>query len=270
MEKQRFEVLNVSKEIGGEKILANINLTIEKNTAIAISGHNGSGKSTLLKILAGIYEPTTGEVRRGDWKVAYVTEHFPENLRFKLKEYLYLTASFQGSSKQHIKTELQKYIEIFNLQSFADTPLKKCSKGTKQKVGLIQALMMKPDILLLDEPLTGLDSSTQQELFRLLEELKKQITIIFTTHEDKMIARLADCILKIESGHLLQNSKPRKLQKLIKVNFIDQASFENLNLDDITYEGNSAFITVEAAKSDDLLLQLLTNNCSIVEVKERI
>ncbi|MDN4494418.1 ATP-binding cassette domain-containing protein [Ureibacillus aquaedulcis] len=269
MDKNILEVSNVSKEIGGKKILKNITFTCEDYTTLAIRGSNGSGKSTLLKILAGIYEPTSGVVNRGNRKVGYVTEHFPESLRFKLKEYLILTASFQNIPKQQIEEDLIKYIEMFNLQAHVNTPLKKCSKGTKQKVGIIQALMMKPDILLLDEPLTGLDSATQSELFYLLEKLKKQVTIIFTTHEEKMIESLADAIFSVESGEVLHNPQFRTLQKLIKVNFKDQSILRKLNPDQITYEGNTAFITVDTTKSDELLLALLNNNCSILEVKER-
>ncbi|WP_052130071.1 ATP-binding cassette domain-containing protein [Ureibacillus sinduriensis] len=269
MKKSAFEVCNVTKEIGGKKILNNINFTCEDYTSVAIRGSNGSGKSTLLKILAGIYEPSSGEVKRGNRKVGYVTEHFPENLRFKVKEYLTLTSSFQGTSKQHIEEELLDYIEMFNLHPYVDTPLKKCSKGTKQKVGLIQAIMRKPDLLLLDEPLTGLDSSTQNELFDLLENLKKQATIIFTTHEEKLIENLADSVFYIESGEFVCSPKKRVVQKLIKVKFSDPAIIEKLNLNDITYEGNTAFISVDASGSDELLLVLLNKQCSIMEVREK-
>ncbi|MEK4699447.1 ABC transporter ATP-binding protein [Solibacillus sp. FSL R7-0668] len=269
MEKDIFEAIDVSKEIEGKMILNKISFQCEDYTTMAICGQNGSGKSTLLKVLAGIYEPTSGKVRRGKRKVGYVPEHFPENLRFKLKEYLLLTASFHGFSKQHIETDLLEYIRIFGLQRYVDTPLKQCSKGTKQKAGLIQALIMKPDILLLDEPLTGLDSPTQNQLIDLLEKLKKQVTIIFTTHEDKMIEKLADNIFYVESGEVLSCLKPRNVQKSIKVKFNNKDIFKELNFYDITYERNTAFITVDAAKSDELLLDLLNKKCSILEVNEK-
>ena len=140
------------------------------DTKLLIRGKNGSGKSTLLKILAGITEPTSGKIIRDAQKIGYVPEHFPESLRFKLKEYLLLTASFQGGSKASIEDELSKYIQLFSLEPFLQTSLKACSKGTKQKVGIIQALLMKPDLLLLDEPLTGLDAESQDILIQLLKE----------------------------------------------------------------------------------------------------
>lgn len=267
MEKVNFEAVNVSKKIDGKMILNQISFKCEDYTTIAICGQNGSGKSTLLKILAGIYEPTSGKVRRGKRKVGYVPEHFPENLRFKLKEYLILTASFHGFSKQQIETNLLEYINIFGLQPYVDTPLKQCSKGTKQKVGLIQALMMKPDILLLDEPLSGLDSQAQKELIDLLQKLKKEVTIIFTTHEDEMIDKLADKILYVESGQV--SVKPQKVRKLIKVKLNNKEILKELNFYDITYEGNTAWITVDTESCDGILLELLNKKCSILEVKEK-
>ncbi|MBS4207307.1 ABC transporter ATP-binding protein [Bacillus sp. FJAT-50079] len=269
MGKASFEAIDISKVFEGRRILNQISFSCEDYTTMAICGQNGSGKSTLLKILAGIYEPTSGKVNRGKKKIGYVPEHFPENLRFKLKEYLLLTAAFQGFSKQQIEADLLEYTTFFGLQSFVNTPLKQCSKGMKQKVGLIQALLTKPDVLLLDEPLTGLDSSSQRRLISILEKLKKQVTIIFTTHEDKMIEKLADKILYVESGMVSRYVQTRNEQKLIKITFKHKDIFTELHALDIIYEGNTALITVEAAKCDELLLDLLHKKCSILEVKEK-
>ncbi|WHY79017.1 ABC transporter ATP-binding protein [Neobacillus sp. WH10] len=264
-----FEVVNVTKEIKGQSILKSISFNCVENTATAILGHNGSGKSTLLKILAGIYEPTSGSVVRNTRKIAYVPEHFPENLRFKLKEYLQLMASFQGFTKEDVEIQLSQYFRTFGIEQFVNTPLKQCSKGTKQKVGLIQALLSKPEVLLLDEPLTGLDTASQHELINLLEKLKRQATIIFTTHEYIMIEALADQVLELESGEVTFQNEPIKVERLIKTTFKDQEIFSGLDLVSIEYESNSALITVEAPKSDELLMYLLKNNCSILEIKEK-
>ena len=174
--------VQVSKEINGRQILHNISFGCSADTKLLIRGKNGSGKSTLLKILAGITEPTGGKLIGNTRKIGYVPEHFPDSLRFRLKEYLLLTASFRGGSKASIEKELLEYIQLFSLEPFLHTSLKACSKGTKQKVGIIQALLMKPNLLLLDEPLTGLDAESQQVLIQLLRD--KQIPIVFTSHEE--------------------------------------------------------------------------------------
>ncbi|MGE8206529.1 ATP-binding cassette domain-containing protein [Heyndrickxia sp. NPDC080065] len=269
METNILEVINLKKVIGETSVLQNISFSCNEHTALAICGKNGSGKSTLLKILAGIYEPTSGKIIRNTRNIGYVPEHFPENLQFRMKEYLYLIASFHGKSNQQIESEISKYIHLFGIESFLDTPLKQCSKGTKQKVGLIQALLMKPDLLLLDEPITGLDTASQHNLIHHLEQLKKQVTIIFTTHEDVMIDKLANQILNIESGEMLFNKESQEVKKIIKVKFIDKEIFKELDLHKIYYDGKTAMLTVNAAISDQILIHLLNKKCSVLEVSEK-
>ena len=199
-----LEAIQVSKEINGRQILRNISLGCSTDTRLLIRGKNGSGKSTLLKLLAGITEPTSGKIVGSARKIGYVPEHFPESLRFRLKEYLLLTSSFQSDSKASIENELSKYIQLFGLEPFLHTSLKACSKGTKQKVGIIQALLMKPDLLLLDEPLTGLDAESQQVLIQLLKE--EQIPIVFTSHEETLVTNMAKEILQIETGEITHST----------------------------------------------------------------
>ncbi len=261
-----FEAVNISKKIDGYLILENITFQIEEFSALAIRGKNGSGKSTLLKILAGIYEPTSGKIIRHNKKIAYVPEHFPVNLRFKLKEYLFLIASVYGFSKSQSKSMLTEYIQMFELEPFLNTPLKQCSKGTKQKVNLIQALLMKPDILLLDEPLTGLDTASQHTLIQIIEKLFKKVTIIFTTHEELMIEKLANQILDVETGEISLNTKQRK--RFIKILFNDKEIFKEMDLLNARYKGSTAYLTVDASLSDQLLIELLNKKCTVLEVRE--
>jgi ABC-type multidrug transport system ATPase subunit len=268
MEKVIFEAVNLSKEIEGNLVLQNLSFKFEDKVAAAIQGHNGSGKSTLLKILAGIYEPSSGKIIRNTRKIGYVPEHFPENLRFKLKEYLVIMSSFHGISRKSIEFELSELIDLFEIEQFLEVPLKQCSKGTKQKVGIIQALLAKPDVLLLDEPLTGLDSNSQRNLIHLLEKLKKEVTIIFTTHEDVMIEKLANQILYIESRGILFSNESRKKKRLIKVEFPQKEVFKELDSIHIQYEGNTAVITVDSAMCDQILISLLNKKCSVLEVRE--
>ncbi|MFF2753772.1 ATP-binding cassette domain-containing protein [Psychrobacillus sp. NPDC058041] len=269
MKKTVFEVSNLRKEIEGNVILQNVSFKLEENISIAIRGQNGSGKSTLLKLLAGIYEPTSGKIRRNARRIGYVPEHFPESIRFNLKEYLMLIASFHGISKLKIESELLEYINLFGIESFMDTPLKQCSKGTKQKVGLLQALIIKPDILLLDEPLTGLDSTSQQSLLTLLEKLKKQMTIIFTSHEDLLVDCIADQTLYVEDRNISFHNETTNKNRVIKVKFPNKDIFTELDFIDINYDGDTAMLTVSLDYSDVLLKKLLNKNCSVLEVRER-
>lgn len=264
-----IEVLNISKKIDRKLVLENLSFICTRPSATAVCGTNGSGKSTFLKMLAGIYEPTKGNVTRSTKKIGYVPEHFPENIRFRLKEYLLLTASFQDISKKEIEAELSEYTNLFGIEPFLHTPLKQCSKGTKQKAGLIQALLMKPEILLLDELLTGLDTASQHKLIQLLEKLKKEICIIFTTHEDLMIEKLADHILYVETGEVICPKERTKEERLIKVKFNNKETFKQVDALHIEYEGDTALLTVDKDRSDQILMDLLHKKCSVLEVREK-
>ena len=270
MGKVMLEASHVKKEIDGHTILQHVSFMIEENVSIAIRGSNGSGKSTLLKLLAGIYEPTSGKLIRNANRIGYVPEHFPESLRFKLKEYLTLVASFQGIPETDIETELSEYIRLFEIEPFINTPLKKCSKGTKQKVGIIQALLTKPEILLLDEPLTGLDTNSQQNLMTILEKLKTKMTIIFTTHEDLLVDKIANQILTVEGGRVLAHTETKSSHRVIKVRFSNKHFLTELQVAEIHIEEDIAIITVPIDQSDFLLKELLNKNCSVLDVRERI
>ena len=265
-----LEASDLKKEIDGKEILQHVSFQIEEHVSIAIRGSNGSGKSTLLKLLAGIYDPTSGNLVRNAKRIGYVPEHFPENLRFKLMEYLTLVATFQGMSETDIEAELSEYIHLFGIEPFTNTPLKKCSKGTKQKVGILQALLIKPDILLLDEPLTGLDTSSQQNLMAMLEKLKTKMTIIFTTHEDLLVDNIADQIFYVKDGQVLIHTETKSSHLVIKVRFPNKSVLLRLQLNEMHIEEDIAIITVSKDKSDDLLRKLLNNNCSVLDVRERI
>ncbi|MFJ8063538.1 ATP-binding cassette domain-containing protein [Psychrobacillus sp. NPDC096426] len=270
MGKIMLKASNVQKDIDGNTILQHVSFKIEENISIAIRGSNGSGKSTLLKLLAGIYEPTSGKLIRNTNKIGYVPEHFPEGLRFKVKEYLTLVASFQGIPEKDMETELSKYISLFGIEPFINTPLKKCSKGTKQKVGILQALLIKPDILLLDEPLTGLDPNSQQNLISILEKLKTSMTIIFTTHEDLLVDNIANQILYVNDGRVIVHTETKSSYRLIKVRFSNKSFLTELELNEIHIEEDIALIRVPIDKSDFLLKELLNRNCSVLDVRERI
>lgn len=262
------EADQVSKEIDGRQILQNISFGCSSDTRLLIRGKNGSGKSTLLKILAGITEPSSGKLRGSAQKIGYVPEHFPESLRFRVKEYLLLTSSFQGCSKASIENELLKLAQLFSLEPFLHTSLKACSKGTRQKVGILQALITKPDLLLLDEPLTGLDAESQQVLIQLLKE--ELIPIVFTSHEDTLVTNLAKEILQIETGEITLQIGKAVPKKRIRVECRMREDLKDLPVSQMHLDGTIAVFTVEGDVSDQVLRELLRKNCSILEVRELI
>lgn len=275
-EKQRFymdifKARKVSKEIAGVKVLQDISLCVSQGETIAIKGTNGSGKSSLIKLIGGIYEPSYGNIERAEMNIGYVPEHFPENIRFSINDYLHLIAKISGKLEQKINKKIESYVDVFAIGEFLQTPLRKCSKGTKQKVGIIQALLKEPDLILLDEPLTGLDQTTQSKVIKLLQAFANNTTIILTTHEQVLISELAPRIIEVDKGKIISNSFVEIKEKL---NIIKAKVPQNSILQELTFidqkliEENTVEVKVPFTESDKVLKILLEQGCSIIELKE--
>lgn len=267
-----FETNSAGKKIDGVSILRDISVRISQGEKVAITGHNGSGKSSLLKLIGGIYDNTSGQVNRAMGKTGYVPEHFPENIRFKMQEYLLLMGKISGKSESELNEKIHIYAEIFAIKDFLNVPLKNCSKGTKQKAGIIQALLMDPNILLLDEPLTGLDEGTQLELLNVLNTYKKRITIVFTAHESLLIDGLADRVITVANGKIIADEyKEMKVKyKCITAIVPNQTIASEIPSTHIHYlEEHTVELTVLNEHSDEILTKLLESGCSIVELIEK-
>lgn len=266
-----FEAMEVEKKIDKTTILKELSLSINEGERIAITGHNGSGKSSLLKLIGGIFEPTTGKVIRSTLNIGYVPEHFPENIRFRLMEYLLLIGKMSGKQEGILLEKIGEYAEHFAIKEFLHTPLKSCSKGTKQKAGIIQALLVEPGLLLLDEPLTGLDEKTQHELLRQLYSLSSSMTIIFTVHDAFLIDGLANRKITVANGRIISNVKnvKKETERIITVSG-DKKTIAEIPCISLRSIGDDSFeIIVLAVESDTVLAILLEKGCSIRELREK-
>ncbi|NMD71001.1 ABC transporter ATP-binding protein [Bacillus sp. DNRA2] len=267
-----FEATKVMKRIDDFQILANLSLSIHQGERIAITGQNGSGKSSLLKLIGGIYEETSGKVWRDQLRIAYVPEHFPETIRFKLYEYLMLMGKMNGQSKSIIHEAITQFANRFAISHFLSTPLKKCSKGTKQKAGIIQALLMKPELLLMDEPLTGLDDDSQKELVNQLNQLPAETTIIFTAHDSLLIDHLAHRVIRVDDGAISSDTYKQQKERvlLIRARIPSKEVITDMQLGPQKFVGdNLVDLLVLESESDQALRLLLERGCSILEVIEK-
>lgn len=190
---------DLTMRFGEQLLFSNANLTFEKGKTIALIGPNGTGKSTLLKIIAGIVKPTKGKVIYDqNLRFNYVPDRFPK-LNLNMEELLTNLAVIDDLSIEESQKKLKYYCDLFQVNEMIHTPLKFLSKGTLQKVAVIQAFMGKSDILLLDEPLSGQDIASQRYFVKEIKELQKQgITILLTCHEPYIVDQLADKVYEIE------------------------------------------------------------------------
>ncbi|MDQ0270646.1 ATP-binding cassette domain-containing protein [Cytobacillus purgationiresistens] len=267
-----FVANQACKKIDGIMILKEVSITISQGEKVAITGSNGSGKSSLLKLIGGIFEETAGQVKRSQINIGYVPEHFPENIRFKLQDYLMIMGKMTCKSEEGILKRIENYAELFAITDFLSTPLNHCSKGTKQKAGIIQALLKKPDLLLLDEPLTGLDDKAKIALLNQLISLQKEKTVIFTAHDPLLVEGLADRVLTVEGGRIVHDSTKNKKEKLRFIRAKIPAREVITGIPCIRHEfvgEGSVEIIVSTKESDKILVMLLERGCSILELTER-
>lgn len=201
----------ISKTYHGVTILNRIDLSIRQGQSIALTGHNGSGKSTLLKTAAGLVRPDSGRVRYGrNLLFGYVPEHFPK-MNLTAAQYLKSMGKISGLSGYEIEKRCRVLLADFFLTELADVPMKHLSKGSLQKVGAIQAFLKQPDILLLDEPLSGQDTDSQRVFIKKVNELRERgVTVLMSCHEQALIDALSGQSYRIESGKLTPAPARRK------------------------------------------------------------
>ena len=204
----KLEIKNLSKKFKDVYVLKDINLTFESGKIYGFTGRNGSGKSVLLKIICGFYTPTSGEVLLDNYNYI-LNNDFPKSTRCLIEkpnflpdltgyENLKLLASIENKIGDKEKMD---NIENINLKKKKKKKYSKYSLGTKQKLGIAQVLMEDPKLIVLDEPLNGIENETAKEVRKILnEEKKKDKIIIVASHIKEDIDTLADVVYNIDNG----------------------------------------------------------------------
>jgi ABC-type multidrug transport system ATPase subunit len=192
-----IELNNVSKRFRYQKVFENFSFFVNKGECILLVGANGSGKSTLIRGILGLIGFDSGLVRIRSDKISYVPE------RFSFPEFVTLKAFLKVLLLDFNDLELYHILDEWGLLCDSNKDLGTFSKGMKQKVLLIQAIHSDSDILLFDEPLSGLDNLSETRLIRKLEVLKSNgKTILIASHNPNKFGNLPDRIIKLEGGDL--------------------------------------------------------------------
>lgn len=152
-------------------ILRDVSVEIEPGEIVVVQGYNGVGKSTLLQLAAGVLHPVRGDISDRPGWVGWVPEHFPAEQSFTIDRYLFGMAAVAGLPSTEASSSVQIWTHRLGLSPFRQTRLNELSKGTAQKVGLAQALLVAPDLLILDEPWEGLDSATRDQVPEIVAEV---------------------------------------------------------------------------------------------------
>lgn len=209
-----IEVKGLSKSYGDRPAITNLNFTVKKGEVVGFLGPNGAGKSTTMKIITGSMAPSSGEVRVAGFdvfedpievkrRIGYLPETPPVYTDMFVEDYLHYVTQLKGVPKERIKGLVESALEKTRLTEVRQRLIGNLSKGFKQRVGLAQALVSDPEVLILDEPTVGLDPKQVAEMRTLIAQLRGQHTIILSTHILPEVQASCDKVIIINRGHII-------------------------------------------------------------------
>ncbi len=215
-------VENILKKYGTQVALNNLSFKVNSGEIVGFLGPNGAGKSTMMKILTGYLSSDSGkayisgkEVTPGnsDFKstIGYLPEQNPLYHEMYVREYLMMSAGFYNL--QNKKKEVEDSIEMTGLSDESHKKIGALSKGYKQRVGLAQALLHNPDVLILDEPTTGLDPNQLEDIRSLIKEVSKNKTVILSTHIMQEVEALCNRIIILNKGSIIADGTTEEIKK---------------------------------------------------------
>jgi ABC-type multidrug transport system ATPase subunit len=276
MEECIVELESVYKSYEHKVILCDVNLKIFKNEAIAITGPNGVGKSTLLKVIAGLTKINRGKRvinKKGRIKIGYVPEIFPKH-EFTPIQYLNYMGKIQGLSSEYIEKRLDMLFRLFNINIYKDASIANLSKGTVQKVSVIQAFLSNSDVVILDEPLSGQDELSQKNFVDLIINCKKQgVAVVLACHEKYLVELVADRVINIYEGSINVFDHIRNSYIIIEFSLnkmINLSALNNINVIlHMVVEGNYGYVHVLEQHSNRVIIDLIRLGLYIVSVRKK-
>ncbi len=214
-----IEATDLCKHYGSFAAVDHLTFTIHRGEVVAFLGPNGAGKSTTMKVLTGYLMPTSGQARlagidvvndrlRAVEKLGYLPENGPLYPEMTPRELLQFFADARGMSNAQFSQRLEFVTAECAMGGLLDKPIRKCSKGQKQRVGMAQALLHDPEVLILDEPTTGLDPNQIAHVRELIKKLGETRTILLSTHLFQEVEAMAGRVLLVNEGRLVFDGTP--------------------------------------------------------------
>ncbi|MDX2969512.1 ABC transporter ATP-binding protein [Kribbella solani] len=259
----------VSKRFGRREILTDIDLQVNAGELLALVGSNGSGKSTVLRLMVGLSRPTAGTVERNARVVSYVPDVFASHDRLSASSYLQHLGRIRGLSTTTARTRAHELLDRLALAGGADTPMRKLSKGNAQKVAVAQALLAPPELLVLDEPWSGLDATAHGTLRELLTETAEQgAAVAFTEHATEAVRSTATRVCELKRGRLVPVSSTPALTELVlrPGAAIDWARHPDVL--EVRPADAGVTVMIPTGRHDAALLTALNHGWSVVTVRQ--
>ncbi|CAH8191866.1 MULTISPECIES: ferric ABC transporter ATP-binding protein [Vibrio] len=263
MENENFVVLkNVCKRFGDKTVIGDVDLEIKKGSLVTLLGPSGCGKTTVLRLVAGLEKPTSGQIfidgedvtntsiqQRDICMVFQSYALFPhlslhDNVGYGLK--------MIGLSKEEVKQRVDEALRLVDLEGFGERYVDQISGGQQQRVALARALVLKPKVLLFDEPLSNLDANLRRSMRETIRELQQRfnITSLYVTHDQAEAFAVSDTVIVMKDGDIMQQGSPTQLYKhpasMFMANFMGEA-----NIFDGSYDGSHLIINGYKIPADD-------------------
>lgn len=232
---------------------------------MAILGNNGMGKSTFLRMICGLTNISSGKIIvHKNIKFNYIPENYSK-LNLTVEEYMKCMGDLDKVSKEDYNAKIKELYKEFYLEHMKDVPMKHLSKGTLQKVAVLQALITKPDVLLLDEPLSGQDIDSQKNFIRIVKGLISQgVTVIMSCHEMFLVEELSSRILQIENQTIVEVDKFNLKKFVYNLMIFEKKQSSNIQLEselngigEYCEEKELLKLKVRESKSNEILLKML-------------
>jgi len=273
-----IKVENLSKNYGSVKAVRSISFELNDGQVVGFLGANGAGKSTTLKIMTGYISPSSGNVYYGEKNIqddtseiqrdiGYLPELNPLYSEMIVHDYLKFISEVRGILENDFKNAFQKVVEECSLNAVAHRTIANCSKGYKQRIGLAAALIHDPKILILDEPVTGLDPNQIVEIRELIKKLGKEKIVLMSSHILQEIQATVDRIIIINEGsivadgsseELLNDSAKGKADLKLEVSNADEndirdmkATIPSIDIKNISKEDSFTSINIEFPSNGD-------------------
>jgi ABC-2 type transport system ATP-binding protein len=253
-------VKNLVKQYGEQKAVDDISFSVRSGEIVGFLGPNGAGKSTTMKIATGYLPPSGGNIHIGGFDVVnhpidvkkitgYLPEHNPLYLDMYVHEYLTFAGGSMGLKGKTKKSRVNEMVELCGLGLEQNKKIESLSKGYRQRVGIAASLIHDPQVLILDEPTSGLDPNQLVEIRKVIKEISKNKTVIFSTHIMQEVQNLCDRVIVINHGQLvaddrLENLLGNRNNEIIIVEFDQSPSLEDMK----SIEGVENVILLEGSR----------------------
>jgi ABC-2 type transport system ATP-binding protein len=286
-----IEIKNLFRAYDDFMAVHDVSFSINKGEIVGLLGHNGAGKTTIMKMISGYLEPSSGSISIDEQdvsqyrdqvqkKLGYLPEVLPVYPEMSVADYLDYVARLKGMDSQQAIQEIRRVVQATDLTDKLIAPISTLSRGYRQRVGVAQAILGKPSLLILDEPTNGLDPTQTRQMRELIRDIAKDATVILSTHIMQEVDALCDRVLIMRSGEMALDATLAELRnsnRLWLSSDIDEASAKKLlntieGIQDVRKVEDDYQITLQEGTelkqvSSQVAQQIIANNFQLFELK---